>query len=97
MHTKRIVVIGFIGTQLDSGKGSARWEKWRPSVALTQHEDLVIDRFDLLHSGTHEYLVRQLIQDIGSVSPETRVVAHNLPISDPWDFEDVYGNLFDFA
>ena len=97
MHTKKIVVIGFIGTQLDSGKGSARWEKWRPSVALTQHEDAVINRFDLLHTGKHENLVNQLTQDIGSVSPETRVVAHELPIADPWDFEDVYGNLFDFA
>ena len=97
MPTKRIVVIGFMGTQLDSGKGSARWEKWRPSVALTQHEELVIDRFDLLHSGKHDDLVSRLIEDIGSVSPETRVVAHHLPIADPWDFEDVYGNLFDFA
>lgn len=97
MTAKRIVVIGFIGTQLDSGKGSARWEKWRPSVALTQHEELVVDRFDLLHSGKHDDLVSRLIVDIGSVSPETRVVAHNLPISDPWDFEDVYGSLFDFA
>lgn len=97
MPAKRIIVIGFIGTQLDSGKGSARWEKWRPSVALTQHEHLVIDRFDLLHTGKHDELVSRLIQDIGSVSPETQVVPHNLPIADPWDFEEVYGNLFDFA
>lgn len=97
MSVKRIVVIGFIGTQLDSGKGSARWEKWRPSVAMTQHEDLVISRFDLLHTGKHDELVSRLTQDIGSVSPETQVVEHNLPIADPWDFEDVYGNLFDFA
>ena len=47
MKNKRIVVIGFIGTQLDGGKGSARWEKWRPTVALTQHEDVVIDRIEL--------------------------------------------------
>ena len=97
MRKKRIVVIGFIGTQLDSGKGSARWEKWRPSVALTQHEDVVIERFDLLHSGKHGNLIQQVTQDIDSVSPETRVIAHHLPITDPWDFQDVYGNLFDFA
>lgn len=25
---KNIVVIGFIGTQLDAGKAAGRWEKW---------------------------------------------------------------------
>lgn len=98
MQQKRIVVIGFIGTQLDAGKGSARWEKWRPSVALTQHDDLVVDRFDLLYTGVRfEPLVRQVTQDIAAVSPETRVVAHDLPVGDAWDFEDVYASLFDFA
>ena len=94
---KRVVVIGFIGTQLDSGKGSARWEKWRPTVALTQHDAIVIDRFELLYSGRHETLVAQVTQDIAAVSPETHVVAQHLPIVDPWDFGEVYGSLFDFA
>lgn len=97
MAGKKIVVIGFLGTQLDSGKGSARWEKWRPSVALTQHEDVVVSRFELLYSGRHGDLARHVTQDIASVSPETKVVSRELPIADPWDFEDVYGNLFDFA
>eukprot|EP01032_Pedospumella_encystans_P036958 gene36958-41836_t len=41
---KKTVILGFVGTTLDSGNGSARWEKWRPTVAMAQHEDLVIDR-----------------------------------------------------
>jgi transcriptional regulatory protein RtcR len=97
MKQKRIVVIGFVGTQLDSGKGSGRWEKWRPTVALTQHDDTAIARLELLYSGKHDALVHQVMQDIASVSPETKVVASQLPIIDPWDFEDVYGSLFDFA
>lgn len=97
MRKKRIVVIGFVGTQLDSGKGPPRWERWRPSVAMTQHEDLVVDRFDLLYSGNFCDLVRQVRHDIAAVSPETELVTHSLPIADPWDFEDVYGNLFDFS
>ncbi|HVJ61806.1 MAG TPA: RNA repair transcriptional activator RtcR family protein, partial [Tahibacter sp.] len=32
--TKRNVIIGFLGTQLDSGEGPGRWEKWRPTVSL---------------------------------------------------------------
>lgn len=97
MIKKKKVVIGFIGTQLDSGRGSGRWEKWRPTVALTQHEDIVIDRIDLLYSGQHEALLAQLEKDIADTSPETKVRSHQLEIKDPWDFEDVYGCLFDFA
>ncbi len=94
---RRTVVIGFIGTQLDNGKGAARWEKWRPTVALTQHDDLVIDRFELLYSGGFDKLVDHVTDDIHTVSPETTVVRHALDIKDAWDFEDVYGVLFDFA
>jgi transcriptional regulatory protein RtcR len=97
MKRKNTVVIGFIGSQLDSGKGSVRWEKWRPSVALTQHEDTVIGRFELLFSGPYQTLVDVVARDIGTVSPETTVVPHQLAIDDPWDFEQVYAALFDFA
>lgn len=97
MKKKRHVVIGFLGTQLDSGRGAGRWEKWRPSVALTQHDDYVVDRFELLYSGPHENLLNQLTEDIAAVSPETTVRPHALAIRDAWDLEDVYGALFDFA
>lgn len=97
MKNRRHVVIGFLGTQLDRGKGAARWEKWRPSVALTQHEDLVVDRFEMLYNGHCEGLLAQLTEDIASVSPETMVRPHGLTIRDAWDLEDVYGALFDFA
>jgi len=97
MRQKKIVVIGFIGTQLDSGSGSARWEKWRPTVALTQHEDVVVDRLELLYNGERDGLVRQVVQDIGAVSPETEVVPRRLDFEDAWDFEQVYGALYDFA
>ena len=97
MKGKRIVVIGFVGTQLDGGKGSARWEKWRPTVALTQHEDVVIDRIELLYNGRHGELTELIARDIASVSPETKVVSHRMELNDPWDFEEVYGSLFDFA
>ncbi len=93
---KEIVVIGFLGTQLDSGKGSQRWERWRPTVALTQREDVLVRRLELLHTG-QEALVEQLVADIHSVSPETEVRSTPLSIRDPWDFGEVYAALFDFA
>lgn len=98
MQNKRTMVIGFLGTQLDNGSGAARWEKWRPSVALTQYEDQVIDRYELLYTGKRfESLVQRVAQDIASVSPETALRTHDLPIDDAWDFEGVYGALYDFA
>lgn len=94
---KKIVVLGFVGTQLDAGKGSGRWERWRPTVSLTQHEDLIVDRLELFHTGNSQDLVAQLEADMVTVSPETRVNPVKLSIRDPWDFGDVYAALFDFA
>jgi transcriptional regulatory protein RtcR len=93
------VVIGFLGTQIDraAGAGAARWERWRPSVDLCRHEDLVITRFELLSQRRFTALARQVKADIRSVSPETDVRIHDLELRDPWDFEDVYGALHEFA
>ena len=41
------VMIGFLGTNLDRG-GSNRWERWRPTVDLFRHDDLLINRLELL-------------------------------------------------
>jgi transcriptional regulatory protein RtcR len=91
------VVIGFVGTQLDSGVGAGRWEKWRPTVSLTQHEDMLIDRMVLLYDRKHTSLAEQIKSDIASVSPETEVAPVEINITDPWDFGEVYAALFDFA
>lgn len=91
------VVIGLLGTVIDSGKGPARWEKWRPTVSLFQQEDLLIHRLELLHPPDYEGLAQSIARDIGSVSPETEVVLWPLSMPDPWDFESVYGVLHEFA
>ncbi len=91
------VVIGLLGTALDSGLGAERWERWRPSVALAQHEDLLIDRFELLAGDSHETLARQVAGDVARVSPETEVRLRRLDVADPWDFEEVFAALLDFA
>lgn len=92
------IVLGFVGSTLDSSKvGPSRWNKWRPSVGLCMHEDLRVDRFELIHGGIHEGLARYVAADIAAVSPETEVRPHRLDFADPWDFEEVYGKLLDFA
>jgi len=95
---KKTVVLGFLGTVLDAGRGHGRWEKWRPSVALCQQEELLIDRFEMLYDpGRHQRLMGHLAQDIDAVSPETELVRRPFQVDDPWDFEQVYAALHDFA
>ncbi|WP_426306425.1 RNA repair transcriptional activator RtcR [Acidovorax facilis] len=94
---KNKVVIGFLGTQLDSGRGAGRWEKWRPTVSLVQHEDVVIERLELLYTPPHQDLAQQVRADMVIASPETTVNLVPLHIADPWDFGEVYAKLFDWA
>ena len=91
------VIIGLLGTTLDAGTSASRWERWRPSVSLCQHENLLLHRFELLHSRKYTSLAETILADIRSVSPETQTRAHVVEQKDPWDFQEVYGSLHDFA
>lgn len=86
-----------LGTTMDAGEGTARWEHWRPSVSVCQHEDLLIDRFELLHPAAAASLGRRVLGDMATVSPETQLRDHVIDFDDAWDFEEVYGVLHDFA
>jgi len=90
------VVIGMLGSTLDRG-GADRWSQWRPTVDLCRQEDLLIRRFELLSQARFRNLADEVIADLRTVSPETEVRLHDLPLDDPWDFEEVYGALHDFA
>jgi transcriptional regulatory protein RtcR len=95
---KRVCVLGFIGSKLDRPrKPRERWSDWRPTVAICQHEDFVVDRFELLFQPQELELQRQICNDIATASPETTVTPHEIAIADPWDFEEVYGKLHDFS
>lgn len=93
----KTVAIGFLGTMLDRGFKEDRWDRWRPTIALCQQEDLQIDRLELLCEKRYDKLVDQLEQDIAAVSPETEVVRRYVKVRDPWDFQDMYGVLYDFT
>ncbi|PBI82657.1 Transcriptional regulatory protein QseF [Variovorax boronicumulans] len=94
---KPIVVIGFLGTQLDAGQGAGRWNKWRPTVSLAQHDDMVVARIELLHTRKHTALAELVKADIAAVSPETLVNLVPFDLEDPWDFGEVYTRLYDWA
>lgn len=94
---KKTVVIGFLGTQLDSGLSPTRWEKWRPTVSLAQHDDLVIDRLELFHDKRSNALAQQVQSDYAQLSPTTEVKLVEMHLANPWDFGEVYTALYDWA
>lgn len=91
------VALSFLGTQIDAGIGPRRWDRWRPNVAICQQEDLLIDRLELLHDRRHTKLAELIAEDVASVSPDTEVRSHIIDWKNPWDFEEVYGDMLDFA
>lgn len=95
---KRNVVVGLLGTKLDQPPARGdRWSAWRPSVAICQQDDFVVDRLELIYDPSSQKLLEQVQSDIEAVSPETEVRTHAIPLSDPWDFEEVFGALHEFT
>src|SRR3954463_799435 len=97
MTRKPLVVLGLLGSTLDAGFGANRWNRWRPTVSVCQHPDLLIHRFELLIQPEFRDLARVVANDLRQVSPETKVNVHSIEFKNAWDFQDVYGALHDFA
>jgi len=97
MASPQTVVIGFLGSQLDAGQGAGRWEKWRPTLSIVQHEDMAVQRLELLYSPHHRSLAELVAADVRTVSPETTVNLVEMPLKDPWDFGEVYAALYDWV
>lgn len=94
---KNSVIIGLLGSVLDAGFHQERWQKWRPTVSLCKHADLPVARFDLIHLKAHEDIARCVAADIQRVSPNTAVNLVHQELKNPWDFEEVYESLHEFA
>lgn len=90
---RRRVVFGFLGTRLDATGG----KRWRPTVALCRHPDLPVDRLELIHDAPTASLADRVRTEIAAVSPDTDVRSQMMTLRDPWDFEEVYGAMHDFA
>lgn len=97
MKNKKQVAIGLLGPSLDNGFGADRWERWRPTVSVCQHDDLLVDRFELLYEPKFTKLSKLICEDLAAVSPETKINPREIHLANPWDFEEVYGALHDFA
>ena len=94
---KRRVAIGLIGTTLDQSRKGNRWNKWRPTLALVQQEELFIDRLELIHGSRSKRLAHEITRDVEEVSPATQVNSHIMDVDDPWDFAEMYTAMLDFS
>lgn len=97
MARRPTTAISILGTKLDRGVGPKRWNHWRPNVGLCGQESQQIDTLVLLHSPDATRLAEVVAADVAQVSPQTQVQPHVLPTANPWDFEEVFGDLLDFA
>ena len=97
MSSKKQVVIGLLGSVLDSGFHQERWNKWRPSISLCKHGELPVDRFELIYDPKFQDLANLILADIPRVSPDTEARGTAQPLRDPWDFEEVYATLHEFT
>ncbi|MGN6368748.1 MAG: RNA repair transcriptional activator RtcR [Phycisphaerae bacterium] len=97
MVQKKQVIIGLLGTVVDAGSGATRWQRWRPTVGMCRHEDLCVDRVELIAQKKFARLAELVSEDIRTVSSATEVRIHWVEFNDPWDFQEVYSALLDFA
>ena len=94
---KKTICISILGTQLDAAHKHRRYEKWRPTFSLFQHEDLLIDGLELLYPKSHSALAETIQKDVSKIQPEARVNLHEANFEDAWDFEEVFQTLHEFA
>ena len=94
---RKTICISILGTQLDAARKHRRYEKWRPTFSLFQHEDLAIDGLELLYPQGHEALASTIQRDIEKQQPSARVNLHEVSFNDAWDFEEVFQTLHGFA
>ena len=92
------VVIGILGQRLDNvGFGKRRWLRWRPTLSLLMHHEFQVDELVLLYHPDDANLADMTIRDAENCCLNLKVSQYLLDYDDPWDFEQVYSQLHDFA
>lgn len=89
----RNVVLGFLGTQLDAG----RRRSWKPTVAVCTEPGFPVARMELIHDAKFSRLAHAVKHEIEHGRPDTEVMLVRMDLDDPWDLQEVYSKLFDWA
>ncbi len=92
------VIVSILGQRLDNvGFGKKRWFRWRATMSLLQHHDFQVDEIVLLHHKEDDALLNLTMRDIEQTCLNIKINTHLIDYDDPWDFEQVYSQLHDFA
>ncbi|HHJ39044.1 MAG: transcriptional regulator [Methylothermaceae bacteria B42] len=91
-------VVSILGQRLDNaGYGQKRWLRWRPTLSLLMHHEFPVDELVLIHHREEQRLADLTMNDVLHICPGLKVTPYVTDFHDPWDFEQVYGQLHDFA
>ncbi len=92
------IVVSILGQRLDNvGFGNKRWFRWRATLSLLQHHDFQVDEIVLLHHKEDDRLLNLTMRDIEQTCLNIKISTYLIDYDDPWDFEQVYSQLHDFA
>lgn len=92
------IVFGILGSRLDhGGLGKGRFGRWRPSVSIVMQPDFVVSRFVLIHHVDEAQLAELTAADMREIAPNTEVQLYAVDYANPWDFETVYSQLYNFS
>ena len=92
------VIVSILGQNLDStGFGQKRWFRWRPTMSLLMHHHFQVDELVLLYEKKDQNLLDMTMKDAQELCLNIKVTPYQIDYEDPWDFEQVYGQLHGFA
>ena len=90
------VIVSILGTRKDVENSENH--NWSPSVSLVLHKDkFLVDEYHLVYNKGFRELAEAVQGRIESESVTTNVVLDEIPLSDPWDFDEVCLKFFDYV
>ena len=96
---KKKVIFGMLGINLDFGFKERRHREWRPTVSIVKGP-VDFDRLEIWYQPELREAKRHrktIEQDILAIAPETKMNFYPVSFTNPWDFEEVYLKLYEFA
>ena len=96
MANKKHIVISILGTRKD--RATPEMNGWTPSLSLVQHEDqFKVDEYHLVYNKGFKALAEEVQSRIEELSVATNVILDEIPLKDPWDFDEVSLQFYNYV
>lgn len=96
MANKKHIVISILGTRKD--RATPEMNGWTPSLSLVQHEDqFKVDEYHLVYNKGFKALAEEVQSRVEELSVATNVILDEIPLKDPWDFDEVSLQFFNYV